>query len=110
MLRSGLSNFLTEAHKTLACYKGNQQFAKREVAETVEATLETIYTSKAVMAEADRIMHWFLVREQVRLCLSQADFAREASSRSLSKLRQEYLDMEAHWLKLAANFSKRSSR
>jgi hypothetical protein len=52
MLPSDLSNFLTEAHKTLAYHKGNQLFVRREVAETVEATLETIYTSKAVIADA----------------------------------------------------------
>jgi hypothetical protein len=110
VLASKLSNFLTEAHQNLAYIKGVQQFAKREVAETVETTLETIYTSRAVMAEADRIMNWFLLKDQLRLCLLQADWAQKAASHSRSKRRQEYLDMEAHWRKLAADFSKRTSR
>jgi hypothetical protein len=110
VLASKLSNFLTEAYQNLAYIKGVQQFAKREVAETVETTLETIYTSRAVMAEADRIMNWFLLRDQLRRCLLQADCARKAASHLGSKRRREYLDIEAHWRKLAADFSKRTSR
>jgi hypothetical protein len=55
VLPSDLSSLLTHAHKTLAYHKGNQLFTRREVADTVEATLVTICTSRAVMAEADRI-------------------------------------------------------
>jgi hypothetical protein len=43
--------------------------------------------------------------DQVRECLRHAeDCARQAASHSDPKLRQDFLDMEARWLKLARSY------
>jgi len=43
--------------------------------------------------------------DQIRDCLRHAqDCARRARNQSCPKLRQQFLEMEVHWLKLARSF------
>jgi hypothetical protein len=56
MFSSEPSDFLTEAYQTLASLRANERLARREIAETVEATRATISKTKALLVEVNHLV------------------------------------------------------